>query len=98
MWFLTSLLVRGESIENPSLGVDTHRTFGFYKEHHDAVEAVIENRCNMHECLYNYLVLENFEEGIHPLATAEEWYRWDGRWVPCSKPTDLEHLISWALG
>lgn len=98
MWFITTVLARRNSIENPTLLVDTHRTFGYYKERTDACEAISENRCNMQESIYNYLVLEEIAEGIHPEVGVELWYRWVQQWVPCNKPSDLKSIINWALG
>lgn len=101
MWFITAVKASRESIGNPTLLVDTHRTFGFYKERSNACEAIDENRGNMQECLYNFLVLEELAEGIHPEVRVELWYKWDEqwrRWIPCNKPSDLEGIINWALG
>jgi hypothetical protein len=98
MWFITSIyLVKPENKESPARA-ETKRTFGYYSNPQEAIQAIVTNRCNMHECLYNYLVLENIGEGIHPEVHNEEWYKWEEKWVPCLKPLELVGIINWALG
>lgn len=53
-WFLTSIV-----------DYNRCRTFGFYHEYTDALDAVMTNKCNMEESLYEYLVMEKIAEGIH---------------------------------
>lgn len=92
MWFITSILTHGDG------RLPFHRTFGFYAEKRQAEIAVEENRGNMHECMYNFLVIEEIGEGVHALAENEQWYRWDDRWVPCKKPKETVGVINWAIG
>lgn len=92
-WFLTSIV--------STQRVNRTRTFGFYKEYSDAIEAVFENRCNMCECLYDYLVMEKIGEGIHPEVVEEIWFRFDdglNGWMLCEKPEFSQGTINWALG
>lgn len=87
-WFLTS-----------AIDYTSTRTFGFYKEYSDALSAVLTNRCNMHEGLYEYLIMEKMKEGIHPLAEEENWFKWkNNKWVSCRKPSKFSGIINWALG
>jgi len=98
MWFITSIyLAKPEDAESPSRA-ETKRTFGYYSDAKVACAAVAENRCNMHECLYNYLVIENIGQGIHALADEEIWYRWEDKWVQCPKPDALVGIVNWAIG
>ncbi len=100
-WFLTAMHV--EVIATHPTGEmktkrDT-RTFGYYKGWNKAYAAVKENRCNMHECLYTYLVMENIGEGVHALCTDEQWFKWTGkRWKDCRKPAWAKGMTNWALG
>jgi hypothetical protein len=98
MWFITSIYLEAPKDNESPARAETHRTFGYFSNAKEACQAVAENRCNMHECLYNYLVVENIGEGIHPLAEEEIWYKWQDKWVPCSKPEALVGIINWALG
>lgn len=57
-----------------------YRTFGFYYNLEEARAALNENRCDMHECLYDYAAIEKLYPKIHPLcldAEDIEWYKFD---------------------
>ena len=101
MWFITSIyLSKPENPESPARA-ETKRTFGYYGDFAYARKAVEENRSNMHECLYNYLVIEKFNEGVHALAESEDWYQWDetkNGWKSIPKPSFSEGLVNWAIG
>jgi hypothetical protein len=99
MWFITAIATSKDSIKNPSLNVRSHRTFGFYEHHWDAYKAVRDNVGSMHECLYDYIIIECIEEGIHPVVLQEEWYRWDEKkWEATTKPKEFKGIVNWALG
>jgi len=95
-WFITSVLIKDKNLPHSS------RVFGFYEKYIDAYEAVNTNRGSMNECLYNYLVVEYIEEGIHPHVHKEEWWNWNDtltRWEMMSgKPYFSDGIINWALG
>ena len=84
------------------------RCFGFYETCDEAFNAVEENRGNMRECLYDYLVIELIEQGIHPEVLVEYWFKWDseychpdmshGRWLKCEKPEEFNGIVNFALG
>jgi len=102
IWFLTALwyeLIAYNEEHNEYKTMHETRTFGYYRGWSKAYQAVKENRSNMYECLYSYLVMERIGEGVHALPTDEQWFRWGGnRWVACKKPTALQGLTNWALG
>jgi hypothetical protein len=98
MWFITSIVK-----ENFSPQSKNKRTFGFYEHYVDAYKAVKENRCNMCECLYDYIVIEYMEEGIHPEVHKEQWFKWDdhlNRWdmSEIDKPNEFIGWVNWAIG
>lgn len=86
----------------------SHRTFGYFADHARAVEAVLRNEMDLHECLYTWCVVETLGEGIHPFGdldhpgSNETWFRWDlvqGRWEPVSRPACFDHILGgFALG
>lgn len=78
------------------------RCFGYYPTLDDAKESVLQNKCDLHEALYNYIVIEEIGYGIHPEPTERKWFQWqtgweDG-WVECEKPKWSEGIINWAIG
>lgn len=101
-WFITSIwieIIATHPTKGEIKGNRISRTFGYYKGWDKAYAAVKENRDNMHECLYNYLVMENIGEGIHACCNDEQWFKWTGkRWKDCRKPNWAKGLTNWALG
>lgn len=59
-----------------SNGGDT-RTFGYYNEFEEADQAVQENRLDMHEYLYKYIIVEHIGQGIHPWVKNKWWYKYN---------------------
>lgn len=53
------------------------RTFGYYNEFEEADQAVKENRLDMHEYLYKYIIVEQIGQGIHPWVKNEWWYKYN---------------------
>lgn len=103
LWFLTAIAVDESTMIRHSCGevkVETDtRTFGYEYGFNYAVEAVRENRGNMHEGWYNYLVIERIGVGVHALADEEKWFKWNGRrWVNSKKPIWSMGRINWAIG
>lgn len=76
------------------------RTFGYFLELKEAKEAVLENRCDIHELYYGYVVIEEFEEGIHQAPKNEYWYNWrhDKGYVKCKKPDKLQDTFCFGMG
>ncbi len=102
IWFLTSVWAEVLAV-HPITGEvkskrDT-RTFGYYRGWDAAYKAVKENRCNMHECLYQWLVMERIGEGVHALTEDAQWFEWRKRhWKPCKRPDFARGFTNWAIG
>jgi hypothetical protein len=70
------------------------RCFGYFFTENAARIAAINNHGGMHECLYDYLVIEKQSEGIHAHAQDVQWYKWidtdreswEGYWYECDRP------------
>lgn len=77
------------------------RTFGYYSSPVEALEAVLQNKSNLQEGLYDYVVIEAMEEGIHPISVKEDWFNWDkelNTWKRCEKPAEFKNTINFSLG
>lgn len=75
-------------------------TFGYFFDLSEALEAVAENRGNLHECLYDYVAVEAFKPGIGAISLDEFWYRWDmvkRKWQSCEKPLFATGTVNWAF-
>ena len=73
--------------------------FGHFGSLASALKAVESNSGSMQESLYDYLVVEEIDYGIHSLVKDEKWYWWNGTgWQACPKPNGLRHIINFAIG
>lgn len=98
MYFITALTGLDESSNT--------RCFGYYPTREEALLAVLENRSNLNEGIYNYIVVEKIGIGIHSLSEEETWFRWlqtggylgEGNWRQIAKPPETEHIINYAIG
>jgi len=111
-WFITAIIGKETIIKSthPRMGDPyclLHRrchTFGFYNTYNEAYEAVKENRGNMEECLYEYIVMEYIEPGVHPTVYATQWWAWNvelksWRFLPeAETPKEFIGICKWALG
>ena len=93
MHFITALHWYEERVASTS-------TFGYFADHDDAHGAVARNSGDMHEMLYNYLVIEDIPEGIFPMPRSECWFEWDddqALWQSCKAPEFSKNIINWSL-
>lgn len=77
------------------------RAFGFFFTLNEAFDAVLQNHGNLHECLYDHVVIEKLGPGIHALCLREYWFRWnikEKKWKTCDKPVFATGLINWGIG
>ena len=111
-WFITAICSKKtmESLlgkspnRNPKYLPSRNRTFGFYNTYNEAYQAIKENRGGLDECVYNYIIMEYIEPGIHPMVHATEWWEWDTKsnswqYIPEREwPDEFIGLTNWALG
>jgi hypothetical protein len=100
MFFITCF----EKIEIDKYGMfdgGCQRTFGFKETLEDATSSLQENRCDMHETIYNYAVVEKIDAGIHPVVEQEKWFKWDNEkkgFYEIDKPKETMNFINFAFG
>lgn len=96
-WFITVITTD----KYPARG-DRIRCFGFYNSHNDALVAVLQNRGSMQECLYEYLVIEEIADGIHPEVIRSDWFKWSFKskaWIGLKLcPKTLRGISNFAIG
>jgi len=103
-WFLTSIAPKEDLVPPKKNRCRASRTFGFFNTYTEAYGAVMTNMGNMQECLYEYLVLEYIEPGIHPDVHVEQWFVWNRNargWDLVGdgiKPEEFVGIVNWALG
>lgn len=101
MHFITAMtqetLVNIDRFNNgkPGMPGAYSRTFGFFITDERAKIAVCNNEMDLHEMLYDFLVIEQIDEGIHEFATAQSWYEWVGdNWEACNEPDVVGKYLS----
>lgn len=90
-----SYLTRLNENQKEHSTIISSRTWGWFKKFKDAKQCVKENCTDMHEFEYNYLVIEETEEGFLFL-TKEHWYEWDtkaAKWKKSTKPEELKNVV-----
>ena len=77
------------------------RTFGYFDNLEACTQALNENVCDMHECLYEFAVIESIGQGIHSHAKEEAWFRWNDEkqgFFEIEKPECSRNYSNYALG
>ena len=78
------------------------RCWGFYFNRDNAVNALHHNITDMHECLYDYAVIEGYREGIsHEVIGKRQFFKYDKTrdgYFEIDEPEELKHLFSFSIG
>jgi len=99
MYFLTAIYRAAETGFEPT--IKDERCFGYFLDKQKALTATDENWADMHECLYNWLVIEKIPEGLHAMPKEEIWFEWDSglnSWIHIKKPIWSKNIINWGIG
>lgn len=102
MWFITVV----EKLDPDGWGdglCDTgfHRTWGFYSNAEDAIDALHNNEADMHECFYDYAIIEEYNEGICNDTSCYQWFKWDndrGGYFEIDEPRCVSRMCCFAIG
>lgn len=100
MFFITCM----EKISIDDLGwIDygDKRTFGFYADYCKVKKALNTNRCDMNETIYNYAIVEEIDQGIHPTVIWTKWFKWDREkqgFFEIEEPEETKLYTNYALG
>ena len=81
----------------------TSRCWGFYLKYSSAAEAVKKNFGGLDDCMYDYVIIEQYEEGILGSAVAKQWFKYkkvpnNVEWVEINPPEWSEGIINWGIG
>ena len=82
-------------------GIKNSRCFGFYQVFEDAERATKENWRDINETIYNYVVIEEMNEGIHPYAQQRWFYKFDydkRLYYAIIEPEEARRCCNFALG
>lgn len=75
------------------------RCFGYYANLNEAKKAVEENRCDIHETMYDFVVIEEIEAGIHADTTNNWWFKYNKK-EDCYESVEVETdgVTNYAIG
>lgn len=75
------------------------RCWGFYKDKDRAFQAVHENLTDLNETIYDYALIEEYEEGISGLTGFRQFFKFDGKgYVEIEEPKGYGLFSGFALG
>ena len=88
-------------VEDPFNAVSHRRCFGWFTTLDEAVDAVETNRCEIRECLYDYMIIEQFSPGLYCGVQEEWWWKWNRKrkkFLRIKKPKKISNVINWGIG
>ncbi len=98
-WFITVF-----NRFDKNLGIKNSRTWGFFVNKEEALDALKNNRTDLWEYTYNYAVLEPYYEGISGYCFDEsrEWFMYNetmDSYIPLgNEPEEVKGYASFAIG
>ena len=69
MWFITTVRV----LDNDII---CSRCWGYHRNKNDCIRILHHNITDIHECYYNYAVIEKINEGLCSLSTEREFFEY----------------------
>lgn len=102
-WFITVF----EGFKNQDTKYDIMpknvRTWGFYTNKKDALEALYTNTTDMWETVYNYAILEPYLEGIsgYNFNESRHFFKYNKEkngYEEIEQPKWLAHIVGFAMG
>ncbi len=78
------------------------RCWGYTDTFEKAEESVLENYMDMHECSYQWIVIEEHVMDVLALATGKfQWYHWNqtsNEYERCRQPAWAKQVCNWGIG
>lgn len=93
-----------EKLEKHKTGVPDlggQRTFGYYADWPTAIKAMHINNCDIRECVYNYGLLEEIDEGLYSFCSKRIFFKWDEDkkgFYEIDEPEFVEHFTNFSIG
>ena len=88
---------------DPKYGTVDSRTWGFYSNKEDALKVLNENCTDIWETIYDYAVLEAYNEGIsaYNFEEGRQFFKYNQEldsYKPIEEPEEVKHYASFAIG
>lgn len=93
MFFITTIDTRNND----------KRCVGYYSTFENAETAVLNNACDIWETCYDYVVIENVDEGLYQYDQNAVWYKWndlDEKYIKRieGRPEQYKNIVGFAIG
>jgi hypothetical protein len=108
IYTVTTLATKKGKKNNRERVIESRRIMGWFSTIKEAKKSVISNGngSDIHECYYDYVVIEQSKCGILRVATKEWWFIWEkdknlpenGHYISTSRPSFLTGLIDFGIG
>lgn len=83
---------------NSSKGITTSDIYGFFFSYDSVVDVLTRNAEDINELYYDYVVIEDWQEGPYYIPKLEEWYKYNPDLRMYEKTQSLDSQICcWAL-
>ena len=82
-------------------GIKNSRCWGFYTDKDKAKYVVENNITDLWETIYDYAVIETYDEGISGYADERIFYRYDeesNKYIEIPEPKEVKHFVSFSIG
>ena len=102
MWFVTVIeKLDADGYGDGLCGTGCTRTWGFYSDVNDAINALHSNKTDMHEYFYDYAIIEEYNEGICNDTSRYQWFKWDNErdgYFEIDEPRCVSRMCDFAIG
>lgn len=100
MWFVT-VIEKMKGHYNDFAYTGETRCWGFFSDKEKAVQSLHENWFDMRENVYDYAVIEEYEEGLFNYTGKRQWFQWDEErqgYFEIEEPNGVKHVVCFAIG
>lgn len=100
MWFVT-VVQKVELNEFGLVEFGDHRTWGFFQDKELATSITESNAYDIHDGMYEYAVIEEYDEGIANNTGNTQWFKWDDNkagYVKINEPLYARSVCRFAVG
>lgn len=96
---MTNIVYEDTKFDSEEFKKHSTRCFGYYSDKEKAINAVVNNYCDMYETTYEFILIEKIGEGIHPDADIIGWFKYNGQ-INKYEPIEVERtgFCNYALG
>lgn len=99
MYFITTI---GKLPSQDTYDCGDNRCVGYFDTFVETEKTVINNYCDIYECMYEYCVIEKIETGLYRYAfEGNRWfykYNFDGKYEKIKEPEEFKYIAGFAIG